>query len=188
MIVVPSSSRISYCKTSDNKMIPLHKNTVKLSKLLQSLLEISVPENNPIKIPFPEKIIAKINLFCEYYISTPFSILPMPLTTKLENIIDNWYKSFLNDNADFKFNLLLIRAAHYLQITELVNLLSAWISSLLMEHSPQKLEEIFDLTPIIDIEECHNVAFYAGELENNMNSTIDSETLCLSSDENENSD
>ena len=43
MIVVPSSSRINYCKTSDNKMIPLHKNTVKLSKLLQSLLEISVP-------------------------------------------------------------------------------------------------------------------------------------------------
>lgn len=169
-----------YCSTSDNVTLKLNKETVKLSKLLQSLLSISSTKNERVKIPFPEKPIQKINVFCEYYISKPFSILPMPLTTKLENIISPWYNSFLNDNTDLKSNLLLIRVAHYLQITELVHLLSAWISSILMEYSPSQIEKLFDLKPIVNMEQCHTTAFYASEIENNCLQNINSNMLDLS--------
>lgn len=140
--------------TSDHKEIEVKKEIIQLSILIKDMLEDTFEEEyeEQIKIPIPNvesKIFQKVLEYCEYHFDKIPSIIEKPLKKKIEDVICDWDKKFLE--LDKSFLIDLIMAANYLNIKSLLELLCAKISSMIQGKTPEQIRKEFyiknDFTP-----------------------------------------
>ena len=105
-----------------------------------------------------ERIFEDIVTFCEHYQNTPFLELPMPLEGSFESCVGAWYAQFMESCQESGLLIALMRTAHFLQIEPLVDLSSAYMASTTITENPQKLEDLFSLTPCFDEDAVQNIA------------------------------
>ncbi len=149
-------------KTNGNEVELVSKDSVKfrvkrdailMSGLIKDMLEEQdeMDEDIP-SIPVPNvesKPLRKVLDYCEHHWNNKADEIEKPLKGKLEDVICDWDKQFLQ--IDQTMLIELIMAANYLNIKDLLDLTCAKVASMLKGKSPEQIREMFgienDFTP-----------------------------------------
>ena len=95
------------------------------------------------------KPLKKVIEYCEYHHNNPAEEIEKPLKGKIEDVICDWDKKFLE--IDQSLLIELIMAANYLNIKDLLDLTCAKVASMIKGKSPEQIREMFgienDFTP-----------------------------------------
>jgi S-phase kinase-associated protein 1 len=137
--------------SKDGQKFKVKKQVILMSGLIKDMLEEGDEEEVPV-IPVPNvdsKPLKKVIEYCEYHWNNPAEEIEKPLKGKIEDVICDWDKKFLE--IDQSLLIELIMAANYLNIKDLLDLTCAKVASMIKGKSPEQIREMFgienDFTP-----------------------------------------
>lgn len=138
--------------SKDNQQFTVKRQVVvAMSGLLKDMLEENADDETP-TIPLPNadsKPLKKVIEYCEYHWNNPAEEIEKPLKGKIEDVINDFDKRFLE--IDQSLLIELIMAANYLNIKDLLDLTCAKVASMIKGKSPEQIREMFgienDFTP-----------------------------------------
>lgn len=137
--------------SKDNQLFQISKQAILMSGLIKDMLDESADDETP-KIPVPNvdsKPLKKVIEYCEYHHINPANEIEKPLVSKIEDVISEWDKQFLE--MDQSLLIELIMAANYLNVKELLDLTCAKVASMVRGKTPLEIRELFgivnDFTP-----------------------------------------
>ncbi|EFC48551.1 S-phase kinase-associated protein [Naegleria gruberi] len=137
--------------SKDKVSFKVDRDVILMSGLVKDMLEEGDEDETPI-IPIPNvdsKPLQKVIEYCQYHHKEPAQEIEKPLKGKIEDVICDWDKKFLE--IDQSLLIELIMAANYLNIKDLLDLTCAKVASMIKGKSPEQIREMFgienDFTP-----------------------------------------
>eukprot|EP00761_Pharyngomonas_kirbyi_P011151 gb/GECH01011176.1/.p1 GENE.gb/GECH01011176.1/~~gb/GECH01011176.1/.p1 ORF type:complete len:161 (+),score=31.30 gb/GECH01011176.1/:1-483(+) len=137
--------------SKDNETFKVKREICSLSGLLSDMLEDTEADDTP-SIPVPNvesKALKKVIEYCEYHNNNRADEIEKPLKGKIEDVICEWDKNFLDIEQDLLIELIM--AANYLNIKDLLDLTCAKVASMIKGKSPEEIRQMFgienDFTP-----------------------------------------
>ncbi|KAF0985013.1 hypothetical protein FDP41_000052 [Naegleria fowleri] len=138
-------------QSKDKQSFKVDRDVILMSGLVKDMLEEGDEDDCPI-IPVPNvdsKPLQKVIEYCQYHHKEPAQEIEKPLKGKIEDVICDWDKKFLE--IDQSLLIELIMAANYLNIKDLLDLTCAKVASMIKGKSPEQIREMFgienDFTP-----------------------------------------
>jgi S-phase kinase-associated protein 1 len=139
--------------SKDGQKFKVDKEVITMSGLVKDMLEEADEEEDETpSIPVPNvdsKPLQKVIEYCQYHHKNPAEEIEKPLKGKIEDVICDWDKKFLE--IDQSLLIELIMAANYLNIKDLLDLTCAKVASMIKGKSPEQIREMFgienDFTP-----------------------------------------
>jgi S-phase kinase-associated protein 1 len=168
--------------SGDGETFQVTMAAAKLSKLVENVLELTTDEEIP-EIPLPnvdkvalQKIAQFMTHFSEDNEENKNKVVNIPkpiMSTKMSEIVPEWYAEYVNVHRDIVIATLL--GANYMNITELVHLTCATIASWAKCKTPQEIMEVFGITEDFTEEEIAQVKAENKEYEERMKAVRDEE-------------
>jgi S-phase kinase-associated protein 1 len=138
--------------SKDKQNFKVERDVIQMSGLVKDMLEEGDEEDEVPSIPVPNvdsKPLQKVIDYCQYHHKNPAEEIEKPLKGKIEDVICDWDKKFLE--IDQSLLIELIMAANYLNIKDLLDLTCAKVASMIKGKSPEQIREMFgienDFTP-----------------------------------------
>jgi S-phase kinase-associated protein 1 len=136
--------------SKDGQRFKVDKEVIQMSGLVKDMLEEEGEEDEAIPVPnVDSKPLQKVIEYCQYHYKNPAEEIEKPLKGKIEDVICDWDKKFLE--IDQSLLIELIMAANYLNIKDLLDLTCAKVASMIKGKSPEQIREMFgienDFTP-----------------------------------------
>ena len=116
--------------TKDGVIFHLDKNVAKMSGLIKDMVEDEEENEIQESIPLPQVDAVSFKAvieYCEYHYTSPAEEIEKPLKGKVEDVICEFDKKFLQKDLSMITNL--IQTANYLNIKCLLDLLCAKVAS-----------------------------------------------------------
>lgn len=126
-----------------------------MSQLCKNMAEDLEEGDDPL-IPLPnveKEVLKKIIDYMEYHHEEPAAEIERPLKTRLEDIICEWDRGFLDEisTEDRVMLFKVILGANFMDIKDLLDLTCAKVASLIKGKTPEEIREMFgienDFTP-----------------------------------------
>jgi hypothetical protein len=141
-----SKNNIEYDYTivcSDGISIKTKTEFFKNSPLLSTLLEDK--KNNEIELNFPSTIINDILEYLEYASNNSTTLLDeVIMDVTLKTLVNPWELDYLDRMVKKRNFSLLIKAANFLAIKNLLHLLCGKVASLIKNKKPEEIKTIID--------------------------------------------
>ena len=94
--------------------------------------------------------LSKVIEFCEQYSKDPMTSIQLPLSTsKIEDIVQEWYADYLQ-NLDWEFLLKLVDAANFLDIKPMLHLCCLGVVSRIVGKSADEVRPMFGISNPVD--------------------------------------
>ena len=143
------NSLIIKLKSNNNEIFKVPKDILLKAKLINELIEYSKEYNEIFLKEVDSKNLELIIEYLQHYKNMEPKEIPKPFP----EINENFFRSILNDDWTFDFlqklsiedSVDLINCAHYLQIEELINLLSAKLAYEMLNCEPKEVLNKFAL-------------------------------------------
>ena len=143
------NSLIIKLKSNNNKIFKVPRDILLKAKLINELIEYSKEYNEIFLKEVDSKNLELIIEYLQHYKNMEPKEIPNPFP----EANDNFFRSILNDDWTFDFlqklsiedSVDLINCAHYLQIEELINLLSAKLAYEMLNCEPKEVLNKFAL-------------------------------------------
>jgi len=133
--------------SKDQQKFIVKGKVIKISGLIKDMLEEHNPEDKDIPtIPVPnvESIaLKKVLDYCNYHWNNKADEIEKPLRGKIEDVICDWDKLFLEIDQSLLIDLIM--GANYLHIDDLLALTCAKVASMLKGKSPEQIREMFGI-------------------------------------------
>lgn len=133
--------------SKDSHKLRVKRSHILMSGLVKDILEDDDDDNNVIpSIPIPNVVgstLTKIIEYCNYHWNNRAIEIEKPLKSKIEDVICDWDKKFLE--IDHSLLIALIMAANYMNISDLLNLTCAKIASMIKGKSPEQIRGKFEI-------------------------------------------
>ena len=141
-------------KSSDGKIFEVDKGVLDKSKILKELVN-DFPDEEAL-LPINEvdsKNLEKIIEFMKHYEKLTPKDIPKPLPTHdLKTILDDWDYNYIN-GLSLEELVDLVNGANYLDVTDLVKLVSAKIASEMLYGTVEEVRERFGIKSDMNEEE-----------------------------------
>ena len=131
--------------SKDKVSLKVDREVILMSGLVKDMLEEGDEDETPI-IPIPNvdyKPLEKVVDYCTYHSKEPAQEIEKPLKGKIEDVICEWDKKFLE--IDQSLLIELIMAANYLNIKDLLDLTCAKVASMIKGKAPEQIREMFGI-------------------------------------------
>lgn len=142
--------------SSDGETFTVLQSAASLSVLVREMLGDEegddVGEEQPELIPLPNvsgKVLAKVITFLEHHRTDPMVKIEKPLkSSKMEEVVGEWYANYCDIPMESEQELLydVIRAANYMDIKPLLDLMCAKVASMIKGRTPEELRQTFNIT------------------------------------------
>lgn len=133
-------------QTQEGDVIPVPEHWKEYSPFLQSMSRLN-EFHECIPLEYSTQTISFVSAFYELYPQYPLHI-QTPIVDQIHHYVSPPYVEYLHRfTNDTLFETLHV--ACYFQMEMLIEFLSCYIASLLLDKSPREIEELFDLTPVI---------------------------------------
>lgn len=138
----------------DGARFSLLQSTASLSVLVKEMIdgEDDDEEDEEKEVPLPNvsaDVLAKVVEFLEYHKTDPMETIIKPLKScKMEEVVGEWYAKFSDIPVDTNQELIydMIRAANYMDIKPLLDLMCAKVASMIKGKTPEEIRETFNIT------------------------------------------
>ena len=139
-------SVIRKLKSSDGEIFKVDKEVLDRSKILKELANDFPDEEADLPInEVDSKNLKKIIEFMEHYKNSNPKEIPKPLPTHdLKTILDDWDYNYIN-GLSLEELVDLVNGANYLDVTDLVKLVSAKIASEMLYGTVEEVRERFGI-------------------------------------------
>ena len=140
--------------SKDSMKIITKRKFVLMSGLIKDMLEEQdeEEEDDVPTIPIPNvesSPLKKVLVYFEHHHNNPADEIEKPLKGKIEDVISDWDKNFLEIEQSLLIELIM--AANYLNVKDLLDLTCAKVASTLKGKSPEQIRAMFgienDFTP-----------------------------------------
>ncbi|KAL0490036.1 S-phase kinase-associated protein Skp1 [Acrasis kona] len=135
----------------DKQVFEVEREIIQMSGLVRDMLEEGDEDDVP-TIPVPNvdsKPLERVIEYCKHHHKNPAEEIEKPLKGKIEDVISEWDKKFLEIEQSLLIELIM--AANYLNIKDLLDLTCAKVASMMKGKSPEQIREMFgienDFTP-----------------------------------------
>jgi S-phase kinase-associated protein 1 len=142
-------------KEGDVYEVPI--SVAKMSQLVAETLDGDEDdESDEVKdIPLPNvsaNVLQKVIEFCKHYQEEPMTSIQTPLkSSKLEDLVQQWYADFVKIEKNMLFDL--VAAANFMDIKPLLDLTCLAVSILIKGKSAVELREMFNISSDFSPEE-----------------------------------
>ena len=143
-----SDNRKFHLVSGDGENFEINNDVAVMSGFIKDMIDTDQPEDEVQEFPVPEvmsKELSKIIEFCNHYIESPMKEIATPIkSTKMTDIVEEWYSSFVDIEQEDLFKLIL--AANYMDIQPLLDLTCCTIASMVKGKTPEEIAEHFHCT------------------------------------------
>jgi S-phase kinase-associated protein 1 len=127
--------------SKENESFTITKEVANLSELFKTILEDEKENNITLKL-VSSQYLTKVVEFMNYYSTNPFNEIQKPLKScNLQDILSDWYISFLDIDNDTLFELISV--ANYLDIKPLLDLTCVKVASMIKGKDTSEITKTF---------------------------------------------
>jgi len=140
-----SEGKVELVSKSQDKYEIDREIITKQSVLLQNILEDEDEDETP-TVPLlsvDSTPLQKVIEYCKYHHNNKAEEIEKPLKGKIEDVICQWDKQFLDIEQALLIELVM--AANYMNIKDLLDLTCAKVASLIKGKSPEQIRDLFGI-------------------------------------------
>lgn len=140
--------------SSDGRSFELSAKVAKLSQLVNEMIESDDDDGEALTIPLlnvNSDILQQVVSFCEHYHVEKMNEIKIPLKSKVEDTVQQWYVDFMK--VDNKRLFDLVTAANYMNIKPLLDLTCYIVSVMINGQSEEEIRRIFNISNDLSPEE-----------------------------------